>query len=148
MTDDGVVEILLVEDNPYDEELTLHTLKQNNLANQIQVVRDGEEALDWIFRTGQYASRQSHNPKLILLDLKMPKVDGLQVLRRIKTDPATQGIPVVILTSSKEERDLVESYKLGVNSYVTKPIEFDEFSRAIKNLGYYWLLLNLPPPKD
>jgi two-component system response regulator len=144
MTD--IVEILLVEDNPNDEELALHALKKNNLANHIQVARDGAEALEFIFGTGVYAGRQVKNgPKVILLDLKLPKVDGLEVLRRIKADPHTHGIPVVILTSSREERDVVESYQLGVNSYVTKPVDFEQFTEAVRQLGLYWLLLNQPP---
>ncbi len=141
-----IVEILLVEDNPNDEELALHALKKNNLANHIHVARDGAEALEFIFGTGAYAGRQVKNgPKVILLDLKLPKVDGLEVLRRVKADPHTRGIPVVVLTSSREERDIVESYQLGVNSYVTKPVDFGQFTEAVRTLGLYWLLLNQPP---
>jgi two-component system response regulator len=140
------VEILLVEDNPNDVELTLHVLRQNNIANRIHVVRDGAEALDYLFGTGAYADRNINDrPKVILLDLKLPKVDGLEVLRRVKGDPRTQLIPVVVLTSSREERDIVESYKLGVNSYITKPVDFEQFTDAVRQLGLYWLLLNQPP---
>ena len=141
-----IVEILLVEDNPSDMELTLHVLTRNKLANHIEVVRDGVEALEFIFCTGKYAGRKVENgPKVILLDLKLPKVDGLEVLRRVKADPRTKHIPVVVLTSSREERDIVESYQLGVNSYITKPVDFDQFTEAVRQLGYYWLLLNQPP---
>ncbi len=140
------VEILLVEDNSYDEELTLYALKKYNLANTIKVVRDGAEALDFIFCTGDYAHRSIEDrPHLILLDLKLPKVDGLQVLKRLKSDPHTQNIPVVMLTSSYEERDVTESYRLGVNSYIVKPVDFEQFSSAIQQVGFYWLLLNRPP---
>lgn len=140
------VEILLVEDNPNDVELTLHAFKKYKLANRIHVVRDGAEALDYLFATGSYADRNiNHRPKVILLDLKLPKVDGLEVLKRIKTDERTMTIPVVVLTSSREERDIVESYKLGVNSYIRKPVDFDRFTEAVRTLGLYWLLLNQPP---
>jgi CheY-like chemotaxis protein len=143
---DNHIEILLVEDNPNDEELTLHALKKNKLTNHIAVVRDGAEALEFIFCTGAYAHRSlEDSPKLILLDLKLPKVDGLDVLKRIKSDPRTQMIPVVVLTSSSEERDIVDSYKLGVNSFITKPVDFEQFTEAIRQLGLYWLLLNQPP---
>lgn len=146
MTNDEVIEILLVEDNPNDVELTLHALRKNNLANHIEVMRDGAEALEFLFATGSYADRKVGNgPKVILLDLKLPKVDGLEVLRRIKSEPRTRHIPVVMLTSSREERDIVKSYKLGVNSYITKPVDFDQFTEAVRNLGFYWLLLNQPP---
>jgi len=146
VTTTNEVEILLVEDNPNDVELTLRALKKNNLTNKVHVVRDGAEALEYIFATGAYASRDiNHNPRVILLDLKLPKVDGLEVLRRIKSDERTKVIPVVVLTSSKEERDLVESYKLGANSYIAKPVDFDSFVRAVAELGLYWLLLNQPP---
>ena len=144
MVDD--VEILLVEDNPNDVELTLHAFKENNLANQLHVVRDGAEALDFIFGQGTYAGRSlSAHPKVILLDLKLPKVDGLEVLRQIKADERTKTIPVVVLTSSREERDIVESYQYGVNSYIVKPVDFDGFADAVRHLGMYWLLLNHPP---
>ena len=140
------VEILLVEDNPSDVELTLRALKKHNLANDVHVVKDGAEALEFIFATGAYADRDINNPpKLILLDLKLPKVDGLEVLRKIKSDERTKVIPVVILTSSREEKDIVESYKLGVNSYITKPVNFDKFVKTVQDLGFYWLLLNEPP---
>jgi len=140
------VEILLVEDNPNDVELTLRALKKNNLTNKVHVVKDGAEALEYIFATGAYASRDINCiPKVILLDLKLPKVDGLEVLRRIKSDERTKVIPVVVLTSSKEERDLVESYKLGANSYIAKPVNFESFVKAVVELGLYWLLLNQPP---
>lgn len=139
------VEILLVEDNPNDVELTLYALKKNKIANSIQVARDGAEALEFIFGTGQYDGRKLRNgPKLILLDLKLPKVDGLEVLRRLKSEQRTRSIPVVILTSSREERDIVESYDLGVNSYIVKPVDFEQFTEAARQLGLYWLLLNEP----
>jgi CheY-like chemotaxis protein len=140
------VEILLVEDNPADEELTVHALKASHLANNIEVVRDGAEALDFIFRTGAFAGRTAGDlPKVILMDLKLPKVDGLEVLRRIRDDPGTRSIPVVVLTSSREECDIVDSYSLGVNSYVVKPLDFTQFAEAVRQLGLYWLLLNQPP---
>ena len=139
------VEILLVEDNPNDLALTMRAFKKNNLANHIQVARDGAEALEFIFCTGAYANRNIENgPKVILLDLKLPLVDGLEVLRRIKADPRTQKIPVVVLTSSREERDIVESYQLGVNSYIVKPVDFEQFTASVRTLGMYWLLLNQP----
>ena len=140
------VEILLVEDNPADEELTIHTLRANHLANNIQIVRDGAEALDFIFRTGAFADRATDaGPKVILLDLKLPKVDGLEVLRRVRDDPSTRSIPVVVLTSSREESDIVESYRLGVNSYIVKPVDFEQFVEAVRQLGLYWVLLNQAP---
>ena len=140
------VEILLVEDNPSDVELTLHAFAKHNLTNQIHIVRDGAEALDFLFCTGPYASRDANaRPKVILLDLKLPKVDGLEVLRRVKADNRTRSIPVVVLTSSGEERDLVESYALGVNSYIRKPVDFEQFTEAVRLVGLYWLLLNQPP---
>jgi len=139
------VEILLVEDNPNDVELTLHALQENNLTNRIEVMRDGAEALEFIFCTGAYAHRRiENNPRVILLDLKLPKVDGLEVLKRLKSDSRTRTIPVVVLTSSREERDIVESYQLGVNSYIVKPVDFEQFTQAVKHLGLYWLLLNQP----
>ncbi len=140
------VEILLVEDNPNDVELALHALKRNNLTNPIHVVRDGAEALEFVFCAGAYAGRRPENgPKVILLDLKLPKVDGLEVLRQIKADPRTRPIPVVMMTSSREERDIVESYRLGVNSYIVKPVDFEQFSEAVRQVGFYWLLVNRPP---
>jgi two-component system response regulator len=140
------VEILLVEDNPDDLEMELLTLREMKVANHVQIARDGVEALDFIFCRGPYAGRKIENsPKVVLLDLKLPKVDGLEVLRAIKDDPRTQSIPVVVLTSSKEQSDVVESYKLGVNSYIVKPVDFEQFAEAIKKLGLYWLLLNQPP---
>ena len=143
---DEPIEILLVEDNPHDVELALHALQKNNLSNRIHVVRDGAEALDFIFGTGPYVSPHSNGmPKVILLDLKLPKIDGLEVLKRIKADPRTRLIPVVVLTSSREESDIVASYQLGVNSYIVKPIDFQQFTEAVRQLGMYWLLLNQPP---
>lgn len=143
MNSNTEVEILLVEDNPNDAELALRALKKNNLANNVVVVSDGEEALDFVFARGKYAHRQIENgPRVILLDLKLPKVDGLEVLRLIKADPRTKAIPVIVLTSSKEDKDIVESYKVGVNSYILKPVDFDKFVEAVKDIGYYWLLLN------
>ena len=139
------VDILLVEDNADDIELAVHALREEKLANGITIARDGEEALDLIFRRGQ-ADPLLDLPRLILLDLKLPKVDGLEVLRAVKGDPRTKAIPIVIMTSSKEERDLVESYKLGVNAYVQKPVGFDEFRSIVKELGLFWLVINQPPP--
>ena len=141
-----VIEILLVEDNPKDRELTLYSLKENNLANHIECVEDGEEALDFIFCKNKYAHRSMQNlPKVILLDLKLPKVDGLEVLKQLKKDERTKLIPVVILTSSNEEKDIVESYKLGVNSYMVKPIDFNQFTQSVKDIGLYWVLQNAVP---
>ena len=141
-----VVEILLVEDNPSDMELTLHSLSGSDLSDRIEVVRDGAEALDFVFCTGEYAHRSIENgPKVILLDLKLPKIGGLEVLQRIKSDPRTHAIPVVVLTSSREERDIVESYQLGVNSYIVKPVDFDQFTEAVRRLGFYWRQLNQSP---
>lgn len=140
------IEILLVEDNPDDIKLALHAFQKHNFVNRIHVVRDGAEALECLFCTDRYASRKlADGPKLVLLDLKLPLVDGLEVLERIKSDERTKSIPVVIMTSSKEERDIVESYKLGVNSYILKPVDFDQFTEAVRQLGFYWLLLNQSP---
>lgn len=142
------VEILLVEDNPADAELTLRALRRNNLLNKIHWVKDGEEALQYMFRTGAYAERNAAAlPKVVLLDIKMPKVDGIEVLRRLKAEPATQAVPVVIMTSSNEEKDLVASYRLGVNSYIVKPLQFDAFLKTVSEIGLYWVLANrLPRP--
>ena len=140
------IEVLLVEDNETDAELTIRTLKKKNLANNLVWVKDGEEALEFIFATGRYSKREMHDlPKLVLLDLRMPKVDGMEVLRKIKSDERTNKIPIVVLTSSKEDEDIVESYNLGVNSYVSKPVEFEEFTNAVSTLGLYWMLLNKSP---
>jgi two-component system response regulator len=140
------IEILLVEDNPNDVELALHAFKRYKITNNVHIVRDGAEALDYIFGTGGYASRSVlDRPKVILLDLKLPKVDGLEVLRRIRDDSRTCSIPVVVLTSSREDRDIAECYKLGVNSYIVKPVDFEQFTEAARMLGFYWLLLNQPP---
>ncbi len=140
------VEVLLVEDNPTDAELAIRALKKNNLANKLVWVKDGAEALDFIFGTGAFAGREiADGPKVILLDLRLPKVDGMEVLRRVKGDERSKTIPVVVVTSSREDRDVAESYKLGVNSYISKPVEFDEFARTVAQLGLYWLLVNRPP---
>jgi two-component system response regulator len=141
--DDNRVEILLVEDNPHDAEMTIRALKKINLANKLIHVKDGAEALDFIFARGVFAGRQKENrPKVILLDIKMPKVDGIEVLRQIKSNDETKIIPVVIMTSSKEEQDVITSYNLGVNSYVVKPVNFESFAKAIAELGFYWLITN------
>ena len=141
------IEILLVEDNPDDEELTLLTLSENHIANRIKVVRDGAEALDYMFGRGAYEGRDlNHRPKLILLDLKLPKVDGIQVLERVKSNSLTKQTPVVMLTSSEEELDIVRCYDLGANSYIVKPVDFDQFRDCIRQLGMYWQILNAPPP--
>ncbi|HMQ29104.1 MAG TPA: response regulator [Chloroflexaceae bacterium] len=141
-----IVEILLVEDNPDDVELALHALRAHRLANSIHVVNDGAEALDFLFCAGAYAGRAPESgPRVILLDLKLPLVDGLEVLQRIKADPRTRALPVVVMTASREERDVVESYALGVNSYIVKPVDFEQFTDAVRILGMYWLLLNHPP---
>jgi CheY-like chemotaxis protein len=140
------VEILLVEDNLQDAELTLRALSKNNLANSVFHVKDGAEAIEFLFATGAYSSRRVENtPRVVLLDLKLPKIDGLEVLQRIKSDERTRMVPVVVLTSSKQDRDMVESYKLGVNSYIVKPVEFEGFLAAVKQLGFYWLLVNKIP---
>ncbi|MCD6182082.1 MAG: response regulator [Candidatus Cloacimonetes bacterium] len=142
-----VPRILLAEDNIDDIELTLLAFKENKLANNITTVRDGEAALDYLYCRGEFAQRPRGNPVLVLLDLKMPKVDGLEVLAAMKKDPKLQSIPVVVLTSSRMESDVVESYNLGVNAYVVKPVDFSEFVNAVKNLGIFWILLNEPPPE-
>jgi len=140
------IEILLVEDNPEDLELTLHALRKENLANNIHIVRDGAEALDFLFCDGAYSRRSFERPpRLVLLDLKLPKIDGMEVLKRLKSDPRTRTIPVVILTSSKEDRDLVQSYGNGANSYIQKPVDFEQFRDTVKKAGFYWLLINQPP---
>lgn len=146
MTDPNLeVEVLLVEDNPTDAELCIRALKSHNFANHLVWVKDGAEALDFIFATGKYADRAGASaPRVILLDLRLPKVDGTEVLRRLKADETTRSIPVVVLTSSKEDRDVIESYQLGVNSYISKPVAFDEFSDTVAKLGMYWLLINRP----
>ena len=139
--------ILLVEDNTDDVELTLRSLRKNNISNEVVVACDGAQALDYLFATGAYADRDTNvMPAVILLDLKLPKIDGLEVLRRLRADERTKLLPVVIVTSSKEERDMLNGYKLGANSYVRKPVDFVQFSEAVRQLGLYWLLLNEPPP--
>jgi len=146
MNETTSVEILLVEDNPQDLELAQRALRKANLTNRIQVARDGAEALEFLFCEGAHAARKiEDSPKVILLDLKLPKVDGLEVLKRVKADPRTRAIPVVVLTSSKEQSDVVESYQLGVNSYIVKPVNFESFATAVQQLGMYWLLMNQPP---
>lgn len=137
--------ILLVEDNPDDVELALHALKKNNIMNRIDVVRDGQEALNYLRGAGDYANDEHTLPGVILLDLKLPKVDGIEVLKNIKQDERLKRIPVVVLTSSKEEKDVVDSYNLGVNSYIRKPVDFDQFVETVKHIGYYWLLINESP---
>ena len=141
------VEILLVEDNPTDAELAIRALRKKNLANNLVWVRDGAEALDFIFCKGQYQGRVNGTPRLILLDLKLPKVDGIEVLRKIKADPEAKSVPVVMLTSSQEERDIVESYKLGVNSYIVKPVDFEKFLDMVSQVGLYWSLVNKVPAR-
>lgn len=143
---EGGVDILMVEDNPDDERLTLRALAKHHLTNKIHVVRDGQEALDYVFCKGKYADRNiADHPHVILLDIKLPLIDGIEVLRQIKADDRTRTIPVVMLTSSHEERDLVETYRLGVNSYIVKPVDFEQFTESARTMGMYWLLLNRPP---
>ncbi len=143
------IEILLVEDNPADLKMTLHALRSGNVANHIQVARDGAEALEFLFCEGAFAGRNMNDgPKVILLDLKLPKVDGLEVLAHVKGDPRTKHIPVVIMTSSNEQSDVAKSYQLGVNSYIVKPVNFESFAKAVQDLGMYWLLLNKPPVSE
>ncbi|HXK61693.1 MAG TPA: response regulator [Acidobacteriota bacterium] len=140
------IEILLVEDNPNDIELTQRALKKQNLANRLVIVQDGAEALDLLFARGRYEGRKIEDtPRVVLLDLKLPKVDGIEVLKALRGDDRTKKIPIVVLTSSSDERDVVETYKLGVNSYIVKPVNFEKFAEVIRELGYYWLLLNHPP---
>jgi CheY-like chemotaxis protein len=143
---DTPARILMVEDDPKDVELTLSALKEYNLANEIVVARDGEEALDYLYCRGQFSARPQDNPAVMLLDLKLPKVDGLEVLNRVKSDARLKMIPVVVLTSSREERDMMRSYQLGVNAYVVKPVDFHEFVNAVKELGVFWAVINQPPP--
>lgn len=138
--------ILLIEDSPEDIELTLSALDEQNIANEVVVARDGEEGLDYLYRRGTYRLRDTSNPTVILLDMKLPKVDGLEVLAKVKADPHLRQIPVVMLTSSREEQDLVESYSLGVNAYVVKPVSFDDFIGVIKEVGLFWAVINEPPP--
>jgi two-component system, response regulator len=146
MSETHGIEILLVEDNPKDVELTLRAFERANLTNRIHVARDGAEALEFLFCEGPHAGRRMDDaPKVVLLDLKLPKVDGLEVLQRLKGDPRTKSIPVVVLTSSREQRDVVESYDLGVNSYIVKPVNFEQFLESVQRLGLYWLLTNQPP---
>ena len=145
MNDPEFVEILLVEDSVADAEMTIRSLKRRGLANQLVWVKDGAEALDFIYCTGSYADRRNGHPRLVLLDIKMPKVDGIDVLRRIKSEERTRSIPVVILTSSAEDRDIIESYQLGVNSYLVKPVEFSRFTEVVTQLGMYWAVLNRLP---
>jgi CheY-like chemotaxis protein len=140
--------ILLVDDSPRDTEMTLDALQRYHLANEVTALRDGAEALDYMYRRGEFASREGAEPAVILLDLKMPRVDGLEVLRQLKSDPKFKIIPVVVMTSSREDQDLVKSYELGVNAYVVKPLNFHEFIEAIKTLGAFWAVLNESPPKD
>jgi two-component system response regulator len=139
------VEILLAEDDAADAELTMRALRRNNLVNKIHWVKDGEQALEYMFCTGAYAEREPRAPKLVLLDLKMPKVDGIEVLRRLKADPATQAVPIVVMTSSDEEQDVVASYRLGVNSYIVKPVQFEAFLETVAKIGLYWVLTNRAP---
>ena len=146
MTESAAIEILLVEDNPDDAELTLRALRERKLVNRVEWVRNGADALDFVFRRGAYAGRSAlENPRLILLDLNLPKVSGIEVLARIKSDAATRKLPVVVLSSSTHDKDVLDSYNLGVNSYVSKPVQFEEFARVVGELGMYWLLLNYPP---
>src|SRR6476661_2620890 len=142
----GLRRILMVEDDARDVELSLTALEQHNLANEVVVVGDGEEALDYLYQRGKFTARANGNPAVLLLDLKLPKVDGLEVLQQIKTDDRLKMIPVVVLTSSREERDMVTSYKLGVNAYVVKPVDFHQFVNAVRELGVFWAVINQPPP--
>lgn len=144
---DSMVDILLVEDNPNDAELAIRALRKHNLANHLEWVKDGAAALDFLFHRGAYADAPRQLPRVVLLDLRLPKVDGIEVLTAIRADPATRELPVVVLTSSREERDLVATYQLGVNSFVAKPVAFDEFARTVADLGLYWILVNRVPPE-
>ncbi len=149
MKDNAFVEILIVEDSPNDAELALIALRDENLANNVIWLKDGAEALDFIFCEGEYSERDIDNqPKIILLDLKMPKVGGIEVLRRVRADERTKSIPVVVMTSSKEDKDIVETYRLGVNSYIVKPVDFDKFTNSIREIGFYWLVVNQPPVRQ
>ena len=139
--------ILLAEDNEHDVELTLSALAENNLANEVVVVRDGEEALDYLFHRGQYAGQANGLPAVVLLDLKMPKVDGLEVLREMRADAELKHVPVVMITSSREEQDLIRSYELGANAYVVKPVDFQQFVSSVKQVGFFWAIINEPPPR-
>lgn len=146
MNEGGQIEILLAEDDPADAEMTLRALRRNNLANRVHWVKDGAEALEYMFRSGAYVGRDpGHAPRLIMLDIKMPKVDGIEVLRRLKADPATRTVPVVVMTSSNEEQDVIETYRLGVNSYIVKPVQFDVFLETVAKIGLYWVLTNRVP---
>lgn len=146
MTAPSAVEVLLVEDNPDDAQLTLLALAEAHLANGVKHIEDGEQALDFLRGSGAFAGESTNRPKVMLLDLKLPKVDGLEVLREVRADPGLRSLPVVILTSSKEEVDLVRGYELGANSYITKPVDWEQFISAVRDLGMYWLLVNQPPP--
>ncbi len=149
MKNNAFVEILIVEDSPNDAELALIALRDENLANNVIWLKDGAEALDFIFCEGEYSGRDIDNqPKIILLDLKMPKVGGIEVLRRVRADERTKSIPVVVMTSSKEDKDIVETYQLGVNSYIVKPVDFDKFTNSIREIGFYWLVVNQPPVRQ
>lgn len=146
MTDQTYIDILIVEDNPNDAELAILALKEENLANNLTWLKDGVQALDFIFAEGEYAGRDiEKRPKLILLDLKMPKVGGIEVLQRIRADERTKNIPVVVMTSSKEEKDIIATYNLGVNSYIVKPVDFEKFNKSVREIGFYWLVVNHPP---
>ena len=146
MISNNVIDILLIEDNPYDAELTLRALKDIKILNNVHVLTDGEEAINYLFGLGVYKGRDINlNPKVVFLDLKLPKVDGLEVLKKVKSDENTKKIPIVIVTSSQQEKDVIKSYKLGVNSYIVKPVDSDKFIEAVKELGLYWLILNQPP---
>jgi two-component system response regulator len=149
MTANRDIDVLLVENDASDAELAIHTLRKNNLANSVQVVEDGEEALDFLFCRSRYADRSIlDRPRVILLDLKLPKVEGLEVLRALKNERATRAIPVVILTSSREQKDLIEVYRLGASAYVQKPVDFDQFRQTIREIGLFWIMLNQPPPTE